>query len=365
MSDAARERTPLEIEHDALLYLAAWSARHERVLERLEREGMTLESALNDLAALTASGQRRSPRLVVLERIVRAAARRTEEFLAAENAGGRQQLHGALIDAVPDDVGRVPGTDTSVIDIPERSEGILRLDEALKGNDGMEPADAYRSFATKAATVLALHAHEKAAPACDDTKVTETGGGIRAREVNAMFFSDRRFTVFEKWLDPNAWHSLCPWFFRGMDALTTAPVKVPPVPGVHLGGWNQPFDERVLLALDDEWTTCLQFDHLGTTSELITTYELAQPLDAPSHFVEVPGGGFAPPHPLHLVVDHGFLRAEDVQDTQPPPTKARLTLSKIVWFGNPDYDEWTSLACDTFWLDLAMAMADAAATTPP
>jgi len=355
VSDAARERTPLEIERDALVSIAAWSAGQEHLAP------VELEKALADLAELTRKGTRQSPRLVVLERLVRAAARRGEEFLAAESAG-RQGLLGALIEAVPDDVARVPNPDTAVIDAPRSLEDIDVLEGALAGNASLMPAEAYRNFAAGARITLALQPHETTAPSCDDSEPDQPAGGVPANMVSAQFFSTRPFADFGQWMDPNAWPGLCPWFFRSMAPLTPAAQQIAPVPNVHLGGWRQSFDETVLLDADEPWTTCLHFTHLRSASDLHTDYRLAQQADAPAHFAAAASGAFAPPHPVHLVVDHGFLAAEDDPFAGAPLT-TRVTLTKITKFVDAEYDKWTTLACDTFWLDLAMAMADAAATT--
>jgi hypothetical protein len=356
VSDAARERTPLEIERDALVSIAAWSAGQEHLAP------VELETALADLAELTKKGTRQSPRLVVLERLVRAAARRGEEFLAAESSG-RQGLLGALIEAAPDDAARVPNPDTAVIDVPRSLEDIDVLEGALRGNANLVPAVAYRNFAASARITLALQPHETTAPSCDDSEPDRPAGGVAANMVSAQFFSARPFADFGQWMDPTAWHGLCPWFFDSMVPLIPAAQQIAPVPNLHLGGWRQSFDETVLLVPNDPWTTCLHFTHLRSASDLHTDYRLAQHADAPEHFPALPSGAFAPPpHPVHLIVDHGFLAAEDDPFAGAPLT-TRVTLTKITKFVDADYDKWTTLACDTFWLDLAMAMADAAATT--
>ena len=64
--NGAGERGPLDVERDALVSLAAWSAGQERF------QIVSPSQALTDLADLTRRGERRSSRLLVLERLVRA-----------------------------------------------------------------------------------------------------------------------------------------------------------------------------------------------------------------------------------------------------------------------------------------------------
>jgi hypothetical protein len=56
-----------------------------------------------------------------------------------------------------------------------------------------------------------------------------------------------------------------------------------------------------------------------------------------------------------IVVDEGFVEA--VVDPTDPNRPTRVRCLKIIRFVDPDLQATASLACDTFWIELAMTMA--------
>jgi hypothetical protein len=343
-------------EREALVSLMAWSVGLDRpdLVERFVT--IQPDEALRLLASLTRNRTRESPRLVLLERLARIASRRGEELLAIA-ADPLRELFSALVEAVPEDTEGLPPSPI-LGELPPVDDPVEALMTAFERVAADAPAVAYAGFAVNATAPLALRAHESEfeAPRCDDSEETDPEGGLAGRTVAATFFSRLEFDKFESWLDPEAWPSLCSWFFDKM-------IPVRPKQNLPLGGWNAVHDEVVLLDPATPWTTCLFFfGSAATQTELRTTYRLATPKDGEpgdgvaDHFSPGPG----PDHTLHVIVDNGVLIAQE-WTVAGPDIKSKLSLSKTVAFTDDDLDDWVTVLCDTFWLDLAIGMADKAA----
>ena len=344
----------MEIEREALVSLMAWSVGLDRFVT------LQPDEALRALGALTRSRTRESPRLVLLERLTRVVSRRGEELFAIAGDPLRELLSALFDNRDFDNEGLPPAPGLG--ELPSDDDPVEVLTRALErvARDGPAnaPADAYAIFAREAASPLALRAYESEfeAPRCDDSEESEPEGGLAGRTVAATFLSRLEFDKFESWLDPEAWPSLCSWFFDDM-------IRIRPKQNLPLGGWNAIHDEVVLLDPATPWTTCLHFfGSVAIATELKTTYRLATPDDGEPgddvtrHFSPGPG----PNHTLHVTVDHGFLKAEE-WTVAGPDIKSKLSLTKTVAFTDDDLNDWVTVLCDTFWLDLAIGMADKAA----
>jgi hypothetical protein len=325
--NGAGERSSLEVERDALVSLAAPPSQRERL------PLVPIGQALTELAELTRDRKGRASRLLVLERLVRAASRLgREQLIVNENESLRSLLEILVVQAP--------------VEHPQSLEdGINALERALIMVEGLPMADAYRRFAEMTRTTLALKDFEVFAPTCNDT-LTQTVHGHVARVITAEFFSELAFDRFEAWLDPKSWPTLCSWFFEHMDGL---PPPHPPPP------WVQWFDETVVITGGVRWTTRLRFEHKRRPNELLTEYRLRDGTDAPGE----PEGAPAEPE-AQLLVDEGFLRAQRFAGQQ-PGFISRLTMRKVAKFVDDDLNAWTSLMCDEGWLPLAIEMAAAAA----
>jgi hypothetical protein len=330
--NGAGERSPLDVERDALVSLGAPPSQRERF------QLVPVGQALTELAELTRGRARRSSRLLVLERLVRAAGRPGNDLVGVENAGGLRDLLDALLEV-----------DAGIHDPSAREGGVVMLEEALVSGAGLDPADAYRQFIETTQTnaplrdIIVLQKYEVFAPTCNDTDIEEVEGHV-ARKITAEFFSELPFDRFASWLDPESWPALCPWFFRQMDG-------IPPRNGAP--SCVQWYDETVEISAGVRWRTRLRFNHRVFSDELVTDYRLRLPNEA-----DPPG---APPEATaHLVVDQGFLSAQQLAGPQ-QGFVSRLKMVKIADFVDDEIDSWTTLMCDTFWLTLAIEMANAAA----
>lgn len=323
----------LDHERQALLEVAAWSAGVESDVFGPEHE-VNISATLRTLAKLTIDGARTAPRLVLLERLVRAASRRGDEFLAPDNEGLR-----ILLNALIEEGGR-RGDDVS--------DALETVERSLRMVNGINTVDAYSTFANQGNQVaLQMQTHEVHAPACDDTGVYTSSTGITAPSVETSFYSEVPFDEFETWMDPESWPQMCPWFFTGMKLIGTKQV------GAN-GGWRAIYDETVELIPGEEWVTRLRFEHKRRSTEHRTEYRL--PLTG-----EVPPN--APTAPTqHLIVDHGYLSAQR-SDWKYEGFVSKVTLAKTAAFADGALAKWTSIMCDTFWMDLAIAMAHTAATS--
>ena len=58
----------------------------------------------------------------------------------------------------------------------------------------------------------------------------------RTLTVEATFYSALEFDAFERWLDPESWPVLCPWFFLDMDLVRPRASLAAP------GAWNAVYD---------------------------------------------------------------------------------------------------------------------------
>jgi hypothetical protein len=340
----------MDNEREALVSLTAWSVGQDRFVT------IQPDEALRALGAGTRNRTRASPRLVLLERLARVTSRRGEELLAIAQDPLRELLSALFDTRDVDNEGLLPASGVGALPPPDEDpvEALtLALERIARAGPANAPADAYAILASAALHHLELRAYEMAPPACDDTTV-ETAEGVVERTVEAEFFSPLAFDRFADWLDPPKWPGLCSWFFR--DMIELRPRKKLAMPG----SWNAIYDEQVQLDPAVVWTTCLFFFGLGNEQRLSTTYRLASPADIATHFAGGPVPPPAPDHPLHLTVDHGVLIAEKF-GTESSENKSRLRLSKTVAFTETDLVEWVTVMCDTFWLDLAIAMAHKAA----
>ena len=119
--------------------------------------------------------------------------------------------------------------------------------------------------------------------------------------------------------------------------------------------WVQWYDETVEIAAGERWTTRLRFNHrafYGSSSAPTTGCGCRTSAGIPP--------GHRPRPTANLLVDEGFLVAEKFTGQQ-PGFMSRLTMVKIADFVDDEIDAWTTLMCDTFWLTLAIEMAEAAA----
>jgi hypothetical protein len=303
----------------ALVSLAAWSDGGEELLAALSRSSDTKllqpDDALMYLAEATASGTRRVPRLVILDLLVRLAHRRGEQFFSPD-LPGRERLFFAL----GREIEVQPGAGVAAGDISKALQLTL---QSTFGLPGLRMA--WHQFAERMSEPMALTSYEVNKPMCDDR--VEVDG---ARAIETEFFTDMSVEDLTYWADPRHWPH-CSVYFEAMHR--KGKLK-------HVdGGWDGTFVEVVSCVPGKSLETPLEFCYREADdgSEVHTTYDLAEgPTD-------------------DILVDNGFVKAE--HDTSGPDgTQTRVSALKIIKFTDDSVQQWTSIACDTFWTELLIDM---------
>ena len=283
-----------------------------------EAEMLELHNALEALA-----GDPTVPRLVKLDLVVRLAVRRPDEI---ELNNGEVRL--LLRSVVPGPAGRV-------------AEQVEVAYDALRGlADAEGPDHAWDRFVLRAGTALGITTAERNKPRCNDrdqfpTKSPKAKTPIQPREIAVAFESPYPVSDFVDYVDPVKWPD-CSIYFKGM-----VPVgERIPFSGAGYTGWEATYWERCEAIPGRDLETPLRFVHRRANdwSFMRTSYELVDETD-------------------DILFDSGFIEVADLGPDAPPERKTRVTATKVIDFVDKTLDEWPELACDTFWMELAINMA--------
>jgi hypothetical protein len=317
--DLERQR---DIDRTSLVGVAAASygadPRLGAALERLGVQVLPLDLSLFALAQSTEAGTRVAPRIAVLDMLVRLATRQGTAPFAHDNAAMTALLQALVIEAHgPNDP-----------HIPELVED-LRAAFFLAGSTTMTSA-AWSIVQPTATRTLALTSDEEHAPRCMDEEPI-TVHGYEAAQISVEFTTDRSVPQMAPWADPRTWPS-CSVYFTDMRPID--PVKNYAGPP---GGWDATFLEVV--------------DYPGRVLETPLVFAYRE---------DFANGMVSSEYSLHqatadIVVDEGFVEA--INDPTDPSRPTRVRCLKIIRFVDPDLQATASLACDTFWIELAMTMA--------
>jgi hypothetical protein len=317
-----------EAERNALLSLAVFSYptrdRLRPAVERLSNDPlMDPEQALGTLADATVERRRAAPRLLVLNTLIKLAQRDGRDLFAREG-GNMTRLLEALVARSdrPSDVA------------PRAAAEHLRSTflHAADGDLG-DPLIARDHLLAELDATLGLTDAERFGPHCDDRVGIDIGDGVLATEVAVEFWTDRTVAEMAAWADPRNWPH-CSLYFESMDP--TGPLTQVPGPPP---GWTGEFMEVVTGFPGKKLETPLRFSYTADIAEddVICSYDLVQPT-------------------ADIDFDRGNLWAR-VEPGGPPGRPTRVSSTKLIHFTDPDMQEGASLACDTFWTELAITMA--------
>ena len=178
-------------------------------------------------------------------------------------------------------------------------------------------------------------------PLCNDRR---PGGNTGPTEITVVFWTDRTVQSLAPYANPLNWPA-CSSYFAGMVQQGSSLPVVPPA-GTSYCGWEATLVERLALFPPYNFVTPLLFTSYWAPdwSYVRTNYRLDLATS-------------------DITVDAGFI--ELAKDPRPPddtrPT--RVTATKVIEFQSDDLNKWPSLACDTFWTEMAIQMANDCACT--
>ena len=320
-----------ELERQALLSLAVASYperdRMAAVLADQDVELLDTEQALDALAEAVRRRMLVVPRLVVLNALVGLAARDRADLFAPENS----QAMSELLDALVQDAR--PNVD---MDLAGSTEQLRK--EFLRLQNADLVSAAWDQFVPGATRTLALTSAEQWGPRCTDELSVTTKSGVVAAQVSSEFWTDRTPEQMAPWADPRTWPD-CSIYFRSMEphpAGSQQPVAYAGPPP----GWDGTFLEVVDAFVGHRLETPLTFQYRKELPNAVwSTYKLADANGTPD-----------------IVVDEGFLEAR-LSPAGPPGRPTKVRTLKVIRFRDDAVQELVSLACDTFWIESATAMA--------
>jgi hypothetical protein len=340
-------------ERAAVLSLALASLpNEEEVREALfankERPPPPLAEALQTLHFLTQERQRVSHRVLSLDLLAKIAHRRGyEEALVPAEA----ELFGFMEAAVAEGERTEPPEDElhdlvdeeerASIEVPDTAprsddDRVNQAVDALRAAEQIHGETHWATFARFAQRPLLLSAAEVDRPVCTDDRIVEVDG-LKAVRTAVWFWSDRPATDFAAWTDPRSWALNCPLFFQSMvlKAGQSLPANAPE--------FTATFTETVVI--DDETTL---------STDLVFNRGIAEPYLYALTFDLPP-----PPLPQSapIVVDAGQVTVRE-DKYAPASQRTSLLCEKLIRFSDPAYLTWPTLACDTFWTEFAVTMAN-------
>jgi hypothetical protein len=326
-----------EVERTALLSLAVHSYRERDELRATinrisEGELVDPESALHDLAKATEEGFRVTPRLMVINTLIR-LIERDGQSLFEEQGGGMTRLLQALVADAPDSAPPESG-ETAPAPPPPPAEAAEDLRQLfLRAAEAGVAGGAREQIMEQLAVTLRLTDAERWGPRCDDRTGVLAKPGVYATEVAVEFWTDRTVGQMAPWADPRNWPH-CSLYFESMAPITPlVGVAGPPQ------GWRGRFMEVVSGFPGKTLETPLEFNYTEDLNEdyVICSYDLVQPTN-------------------DIDFDRGNLWAR-VDGTGPPNLPTHVSSTKLIHFTDPEMQAGASLSCDTFWTELAITMA--------
>jgi hypothetical protein len=311
-----------DIDRTSLVGVAAASyGADPRLSSALERLGVTvlpLDQSLFALARSTEARTRVAPRIAVLDMLVRLATRQGTAPFAHDNLAMTALLRALVIEA------HGPNHRHEADMVED-----LRAAFFLAASATVTSA-AWSIVQPTATRALALSADEEHAPRCMDEEPITVHGHVAA-QISVEFTTERTVQQMAPWADPRTWPS-CSVYFTDMQ-----PIQPVTAYNGQPGGWDATFLEVV--------------DYPGRVLETPLAFAYRE---------DFANGMVSSEYSLvrateDIVVDEGFVEA--VTDPSDPVRSTRVRCLKIIRFDDPDLQATASLACDTFWIELAMTMA--------
>lgn len=343
-----------------------------------EFRALPVSVALDVLAATLASPSSRMPRLVVLDALVRLAARtrklehtphdspldrslgRLAGAIAATaahidlsrlEAPSRAELRAAQSQPQPEShASSLPaqglaGVGARVAQVfhrrptvlerigsgfsrgPDQPVTIIR-DALIQVSNVQDLHFAWEQFATQTAEVLHLSAGEKNKPLCDCSQVINVGG-YDAQVVKVDFETEVPLDKMRNYADPRNWPD-CSTYFSKMMEYPKGNRKT--VSGTK--DWLESFEEVINVLPGLTLINPLRFTYTEDDHHVCSKYELVEPTE-------------------HILVDQGYISVTD----ETPTKRTAVEVVKVIRFSDPAVQSWPSFACDLFWGELSIDMA--------
>jgi hypothetical protein len=290
------------------------------------------DDAIQRLAAEVEKGTLRVPRLLVLDSLVKLASRRPDE-LRKPNAA-----LDTLLEAL---VRQARGPEAEAETEAEVRDAVLTVRAALNSvaSLGVESTThPWEAFVQEAGPALRLTQAEIEKPLCNDAERVKKGGFKPATGVTVEFLTDASPDALRHFCDPMRWHE-CSAYQKPMEKLPGGLDQ--PGPGPH--GWRRDLLEKVQLSPTMLLTTPLRF-----------TYGIEDENDP--DWVHLDYLLLEDGTQTDILVDEGSLDVRRVTSGK-HQGRTRVRAIKAILFADPLLAEWTTVACDTFWMDLVINAA--------
>jgi len=318
----------------AVAALNAFTADHSR--DARKKLGLAAPNeAIDQLTTAVKDDDLHVSRLFVLDSLVKLASR-----------GEELQGHGKAVNRLVKGLVRRAGVpDEEVADATATVRAAL--DEVDRRTSDGEAVRPWSLFAERAAGALQLTPAEVEKPLCNDAAAVQKWG-CRARGVAVEFHTDATPGDMRRFCDPTRWHEVSA-FQHKME-----PWKGPGRVSLDLpnGGWCRDLIEEVELTPAKTLVTPLRFAYsLESEADpdwVHLDYVLIEKTD-------------------DIGVDEGSLDVRRVGSGR-HRGRTRVSAKKAIFFFDQMFQDWTSIACDTFWTDTVIAAAVDSATdsgTPP
>lgn len=305
----------------AVASLNAFTAENSK---RARKElGLTRpKKAIKRLAAAVDDDSLYVPRLFVLDSLVKLASR-------GEDLQGQGKAVNRLLKGFARSAGVPEGEVADAV-----AAARAALDEVDRRTSAGEDVRPWSVFADKAAGALRLTRAEVEKPLCNDQEAVHKADH-RARGVTVEFHTDaspgemRHFCDPERWHEVSAFqHEMTPWDGPGVD--TERP-----------NGWRRNLVETVDLTPSKTLETPLQFTYSIEAEDDPDWVHLDYVLLEETR---------------DIAVDEGSLDVRRVTGGK-HKGRTRVSAKKAIFFTESLFQDWTSIACDTFWTDTVIAAA--------
>ena len=280
---------------------------------------------MKTLAGAVEDGTLRVPRLFLLESLVKFARRHT---------GNLRDYDLEIEEVIEALVARAS------VPKAEAEDEVAKVREALHsaGQRREDPtARPWQEFQKDAGDSLQLTKAEREKPICNDAGQIRKGSES-AVAVTVEFYTDRTPGDLRHFCDPYRWHE-CSAYFRSMKRPHGQAAVDKTLPGVN--GWRRDLIETVVVPQVKTLETTLRFTYSIDNKANPTWVHLDYVL---------------PEKTADIVVDEGALDVRLVT-SGPHLGRTRVSAKKAICFVDQVLQEWSTIACDTFWTEMVISTA--------